>query len=243
MKTIGVIGGMSWESTALYYQTINREVARQLGGLHSAPLLLHSLDFAHVVRLQQAGAWDELGAMLTTAARSLQAAGAELVLIATNTMHRVAPRVQHALNIPLLHIVDVTAAQVAASGMQRVALLGTRYTMEQSFYSEHLARHGLSCVVPEEVDRAEIHRIIFEELCQGQVLDASRQSLLRIIETLHRQGAQGVILGCTELPMLLQQGDGPLRLFDTTRLHALAAVEHALAPVPAGEGTLKAGQK
>ncbi|MDT8999994.1 aspartate/glutamate racemase family protein [Paucibacter sp. APW11] len=228
MKAIGLIGGMSWESTALYYQIINREVARRLGGLNSAPLHLHSLNFEQVAERQRAGAWDELAELLAGAGRALQDGGADCVLIGTNTMHKVAPEVQARLDVPLLHIADATAAAIQAAGVRRVALLGTRYTMEQPFYREHLARHGIECLTPDEAGRAEVHRIIFEELCQGHCLARSRAVLQALIAELQQQGAEGVILGCTELPLLLQPEDVALPLFDTTRLHALAAVDFAL---------------
>ncbi len=230
MKSIGLIGGMSWESTVLYYQTINREVARRLGGLHSGRIQLCSLDFAQVAAGQQANDWDGLARQLGEAAQGLTRAGADCVLIATNTMHKVAPQVQAAIEVPLLHIADATAAAIGRAGCRRVALLGTRYTMEQPFYREHLARAGIETLVPEAADRNAVHQIIFDELCRGQVLDRSRQTLQAIVERLTRQGAEGVVLGCTELPLLLGPADVPLPVFDTTTLHALAAVDFALAP-------------
>ncbi len=236
MKSIGLIGGMSWESTALYYQVINREVARRLGGLRSARIQLCSLDFEDVVRRQKSGAWDELARLLADAGRGLEHAGADCVLIGTNTMHRVAPEVQAALGVPLLHIADVTGHAINAAGCRRVALLGTRYTMEQRFYVERLARQGIECVVPEAGHRDEVHRVIFDELCQGIVRDASREALRDIVAHQVARGADGVILGCTELPMILDQAHVDVPLFDTTRLHALAAVDFALGtqcvPVP-----------
>jgi len=228
MKSIGVIGGMSWESTALYYQIINREIGKRLGGLRSAKLHLSSLDFEQVVAGQKVGAWDELAAMLAAAARSLERAGADCVLIGTNTMHRVADEVQAAVAIPLLHIVDVTAAAIRRAGCDCVALLGTRYTMEQPFYVEHLARHGIECVIPDEVDRAEVHRMIFDELCKGHFDCASRKRAQAIIQRQIARGAEGVVLGCTELPLILSKTDVGVPLFDTTELHALAAVDFAL---------------
>ncbi len=228
MKSIGLIGGMSWESTALYYQIINREVARRFGGLRSARLHLCSLDFEEVVQGQKSNAWGDLARLLADAGRGLERAGADCVLIGTNTMHRVAPEVQAALGVPLLHIADVTARAITAAGVRSVALLGTRYTMEQRFYVERLARHGIACVVPEAADRDEVHRVIFEELCQGVVADASRVRLREIVARQAARGAEGVILGCTELPMILDQAHVDLPLFDTTRLHALAAVDFAL---------------
>lgn len=230
MKTIGIVGGMSWESTTLYYQLINREVRRRCGALHSAPLLLHSLDFEPIVAAQRSGAWDTLAETLAHSARGLEAAGAELLVIATNTMHRVADEVQAALAIPLLHIVDATAAALQARGCRRLALLGTRYTMEQPFWTDRLARAGVCCLVPDEADRALVHRVIFDELCRGEVHEASRRQLQRIVRSLAARGATGVALGCTELSLILAPADVALPLFDTTRLHALAAVDGALAP-------------
>jgi len=228
MKSIGLIGGMSWESTTLYYQIINREIGKRIGGLRSAKLHLSSLDFEQVVAGQRAGAWDELAAMLAGAARSLEKAGADCVLIGTNTMHRVADEVQAAVSIPLLHIADVTAAAIRNAGCRSVALLGTRYTMEQPFYVGHLSRHGIDCVIPDEVERAEVHRVIFEELCKGDFNSASRKRLQGIIQRRIAGGAEGVILGCTELPLTLSKTDVDVPLFDTTELHALAAVDFAL---------------
>jgi aspartate racemase len=232
MRAIGLIGGMSWESTTLYYQLINREIARRLGGLHSAKLHLHSLDFAEVVTGQREGAWDRLVAMLSDAARGLERAGADCVLIGTNTMHRVADDVQRSLSVPLLHIADVTADAICASGCRSVALLGTQYTMEQPFYIDHLARRGIACVVPDQADRREVHRIIFEELCKGDFNERSRSRLLEIIERQVQRGAEGVILGCTELPLTLCGSQLAVPLFDTTRLHAIAAADFALAVQP-----------
>lgn len=228
MKTIGLIGGMSWESTALYYQHINREVARRLGGLRSAPLSLISLDFENVAAMQRQGQWSGLSALLQKAAQDLEHSGAEVVLICTNTMHRLADEVQACIHVPLLHIADITAGAVRQAGLHKVGLLGTRFTMEQPFIVERLAAQGLECLVPGEAGRAEVHRVIFEELCRGQVLQPSRQRLIAEIHALAARGAQGVILGCTELAMILQPGDGGLPGFDTTALHALAAVDFCL---------------
>jgi aspartate racemase len=228
MKAIGLIGGMSWESTTLYYQIINREIGRRLGGLRSARLYLSSLDFEQVVAGQKAGAWDELAAMLAGAARTLEKAGADCVLIGTNTMHRVAAEVQAAVSIPLLHIVDVTAAAIRKAGCRKVALLGTRYTMEQPFHVAHLARHGIECLIPDAVERADVHRVIFDELCKGDFNPTSRKRLQGIIERRIIAGAEGVILGCTELSLTLTKADVEVPLFDTTELHALAAVDFAL---------------
>ncbi len=229
MKTIGLIGGMSWESTTLYYQTINREVQRRLGGLHSAPFHLISLDFEDIASRQRQQDWDGMGRILADAARRLEEGGADCVLIGTNTMHRVAPQVQSAIGVPLLHIAEVTAQAILAQGLDKVGLLGTRFTMEQPFYVDHLAQRGVECLVPDELARAEVHRIIFEELCKGQFNDGSRRALQEICGELASRGAQGVVLGCTELPLILSSGDIPQPLFDTTALHALAAVDFALA--------------
>ena len=228
MKCIGLIGGMSWESTKLYYEIINREVRRRCGGLRSAKLQLVSLDFDEVVAGQKAGDWESLGRLLAKSARGLECMGAECVLIATNTMHRVADEVQAAVSIPLLNIIDVTAEVIANSGLRRLALLGTQFTMEQPFYAERLAGHGIQCVVPDLSERREVHRIIFDELCKGQVSAASRRTLMSIVERQASAAAQGVILGCTELPLILTPSDIALPLFDTTTLHALAAVDFAL---------------
>ena len=228
MRTIGLIGGMSWESTALYYRIINREVAERLGGLHSARLLLHSVDFEDVVQGQRRGDWDGLGARLADAAVGLQNSGADCVLIATNTMHRVADAVQAALRVPLLHIADATATSITAAGCRRVALLGTRYTMEQPFYVAHLRRHGIACIVPQDDDRDALHALIFDELCKGEVAPSARARLQAIVARQVARGAEGVVLGCTELPLALQAADVAVPLFDTTTLHALAAVDFAL---------------
>jgi aspartate racemase len=229
MRTIGLIGGMSWESTATYYRIINREVGRRLGGLRSARLLLSSLDFEEVVARQKSGAWNELATVLADAAGRLERAGAECLLIGTNTMHRVAAEVEAAITIPLLHIADVAVAALKEAGCRSVALLGTRYTMEQPFYIAHLARHGIACVVPDDAGRAEVHRVIFDELCKGDFNAGSRRRLAEIVARQIERGADGVVLGCTELSLSLTQDDVAVPMFDTTALHALAAVDFALA--------------
>ncbi len=229
MRKIGLIGGMSWESTALYYQTINREVARRLGGLYSADFHLISLNFEDIARRQRAQDWAGMSDILTAAARKLEAGGADCVLIGTNTMHKLAPQVQSAIGVPLLHIADVTARAILGRDMYVVGLLGTRFTMEQPFYVERLAEYGIDCVVPSETERAEVHRIIFDELCKGQLLPASRAALQEICAGLASRGAQGIVLGCTELPLILGSHDLSQPIFDTTALHALAAVDFALA--------------
>ncbi len=228
MKTIGLIGGMSWESTALYYRQINRAVQQQLGGLHSAKLILLSVDFHEIEVLQRAGDWTAAGDLLADAARSLQAAGADFLVLCTNTMHTVAPAIQAAVHIPLLHIADPTAQAIAQAGFTRIGLLGTRFTMEQSFYVDRLKQQGLQVLLPAQEDLDTVHRIIFEELCLGQVRDDARQHYRRIMATLVAQGAQAIILGCTEITLLVGAGDATVPLFDTTALHASAAAEQAL---------------
>ena len=228
MKNIGLIGGMSWESTALYYETINREVARRRGGLHSAPMQIASMDFQDIAERQKQGDWPGMARSLGETARQLQAAGADCILIGTNTMHKVAPEVQDHIGVPLLHIADVTAQAVVAAGLTKVGLTGTRFTMEEAFYKERLAAHGIECVIPDAGERDEIHRIIFSELCRGVVDPASKAWFLSCMASLAQRGAQGVVLGCTEIPLLVSQSDTALPLFDTTRLHAMAAVDFAL---------------
>jgi aspartate racemase len=228
MKTIGLIGGMSWESTADYYRYINQGVNRRLGGLHSAKCMLYSCDFEEVVRLQKAGAWGEAAALLADAARKLEAGGCDAILICTNTMHVVAGEVQQAVGIPLLNIVDATADRVKTNGLRKVGLLGTLYTMEHSFYTDRLREQGLDAIVPDEEDRLRVHEVIFNELCKGELNPDSKSDFMRIVERLRERGAEGVILGCTEIPLLLKQGDVDVPLFDTTLIHAEAAVSFAL---------------
>jgi aspartate racemase len=229
MKTIGLIGGMSWESTVSYYRLINQAVKTRLGGLHSASLILHSVDFAGIEHLQRAGDWDAAGAQLAQAARGLEAAGAGALLICANTMHIVAPAIASAVQIPLLNVVDATAAAVRQAGVGRVGLLGTRFTMEQPFYVERLQQQELEVVLPDADDRALVHRVIYEELCQGQLLASSRDHYRRVMAALVAQGAEGIILGCTEIALLVDASDATVPLFDTTELHAQAAVDWALA--------------
>ncbi len=230
MKTIGLIGGMSWESTIPYYRLINEGVKQRLGGLHSAKLILHSVDFDEIERLQRSGDWDAAGALLTRSAQLLETAGAELLVLCTNTMHKVAPAIESAVSIPLLHIADATAEAAKAAGIRRVGLLGTRFTMEQDFYVGRLTeRHGLEVLTPTAPERDEVHRIIYEELCLGKTLPASRESYHRIMDELIRRGAQAVILGCTEISLLVGEEDSPVPLLDTTAIHAQSAVEAALA--------------
>ena len=235
MNTIGLIGGMSWESTIPYYRIINEAVKERLGGLHSAKLVLHSVDFHEIEALQQAGDWDGAGRAMAAAAVSVAAAGADFMVLCTNTMHRVAPAMEQAAGIPLLHIADPTAAAIRSRGLARVGLLGTRFTMEQDFYRGRLQdRHGLEVLVPPPGGRATVHRVIYEELCLGQVLDASRAEFRRILADLAGAGAQGIIQGCTEISLLVGQADSPVPLFDTTRIHALSAVDLALAAAGTG---------
>lgn len=230
MKTIGLLGGMSWESTASYYSAINEGVRQQLGGLHSATLILNSVDFAEIEKLQHAGRWEETGQILASAAASVQAAGADFLLICTNTMHKVAPQIEQQLEIPLLHIADATATKLQQDGVRRVGLLGTAFTMEQDFYRGRLREHfGIEVLTPDAPARADVHRIIYEELCLGQVLDTSRQRYLEIIASLHRSGAEAIILGCTEIALLVKPQHTAVPLYDTTAIHADAAVEWALA--------------
>jgi aspartate racemase len=228
MLTIGMLGGMSWESSAHYYRLANELVRERLGGLHSARCVLHSVDFADIEHLQSTGQWDEAGHLLTQAAVAVQAAGADLLLLCTNTMHKVADQVQAAISIPLLHLADATAAAVTAAGLDTVGLLGTAFTMEQDFYRDRLTGHGLRVVVPEPDDRAEVHRIIYDELCLGDVRDDSRQIYQQVIDRLVQAGAQGVILGCTEIELLISSSDSPVPVFPTSRLHIEAAVNAAL---------------
>ena len=230
MKIIGLIGGMSWESTVPYYRQINETVKQHLGGLHSAKVVLYSVDFHEVERLQHAGDWDAAGVVLADAARSLQAAGADFLVLCTNTMHKVAPAIETAVNIPLFHIADPTAEEIKRAGHTKIGLLGTRFTMEQAFYKERLReRHNLEVVVPQPADRDIVHRIIYEELCLGSIVDASRDEYRRIIAELVAQGAQAIILGCTEISLLVAQQDAAVPLFDTTAIHARKAAEWALA--------------
>jgi aspartate racemase len=228
MRIIGLLGGMSWESSVEYYRIVNERVRERLGGLHSAHCVLYSLDFAEIERLQMAGQWDEAGKRLLTAATALQSAGAEVLVLCTNTMHKVVDVLIDGLDIPVLHLADTTATAVRAAGLDRVGLLGTAFTMEQDFYTGRLAEHGLDVLVPDADERADVHRIIYEELVVGIVTEPSRQRYREVIDSLVARGAQGVILGCTEIELLVGPADSPVPVFPTTRLHAEAAVDHAL---------------
>ncbi|MFE3651038.1 aspartate/glutamate racemase family protein [Streptomyces sp. NPDC057579] len=229
MQTIGLIGGMSWESTAEYYRLLNELTRERLGGLHSAKCVLYSVDFAEIERLQVQGRWDEAGAVLAEAAGALEAAGAELLLICTNTMHKVADQVSSAVGVPLLHLADTTAEAVRGKGLRRVGLLGTAFTMEQDFYRGRLVDHGLDVVVPNAAGRETVHRVIYEELCVGVVKEESRAAYIAVIDELIAAGAEGIVLGCTEIELLVRPQDSPVPVFPTTRLHAEAAVARALA--------------
>jgi aspartate racemase len=229
MKKIGLLGGMSWESTLEYYRVINQAVKERLGGLHSAKIILVSLDFDEVEQLQLAGDWDEATSLLASGAVDLQSAGADYFLICTNTMHLIADQIQDAVTIPLLHIADATARAVKNQGIQRVGLLGTKYTMEKDFYRGRLeSKHQLQVLVPESNHRSLVHQIIFDELVLGQIRDESRLKYQEVIQSLEQAGAEGIILGCTEIGMLVHQEDWEIPIFDTMEIHALAAVEEAL---------------
>ena len=230
MKTLGLIGGMSWESSAVYYRLINEGVKARLGGLHSAELLLWSVDFEPHERMQRAGDWDAAGAQLADIARRLEGAGAEALLLCTNTMHKVAPAIDAAVEIPFLHVADATGEAIRREGMARVGLLGTAFTMEQDFYRGRLVdRHGLDVAIPTDADRQIVHDVIYDELCRGSVRDASRREYRAIIQRLVAQGCAGIILGCTEIGLLIQPEHSPVPLFDTALIHAEAAADFALA--------------
>ncbi|MFB6805679.1 aspartate/glutamate racemase family protein [Streptomyces sp. NPDC056387] len=230
MKTIGLLGGMSWESTAEYYRLLNELTRDRLGGLHSARCVLYSVDFAEIEQLQAQGRWAEAGELLAAAAQRLEAAGADLVLICTNTMHKVADRVQAGLSVPLLHLADATADAVKTAGLTRIGLLGTAFTMEQEFYRGRLSAAGLDVRVPDADGRALVHRVIYEELCRGVVRGPSRAACQRVIADLVAAGAEGIILGCTEIELLIGAEDSPVPVFPTARIHAEAAIEAALSP-------------
>ena len=229
MKTAGLLGGMSWESTVPYYQVINRVVGERLGRLHSAKLVLYSVDFQEIEELQHAGRWAEAGEVLVAAGRAVQRAGADFLVLCTNTMHKVAPQIEAAVGIPLLHIADATAVRVKAAGLRRVGLLGTKFTMEEEFYRGRLERdHGLEVLVPGADQRQTVHRVIYEELCRGRVRDESRLEYQRIVRDLVGRGAAGVILGCTEIGLLLGPQDAEVPLFDTAQIHAEEAARYSL---------------
>lgn len=229
MKTIGLLGGMSWESTATYYRALNEGIKHRLGGLHSAQIALYSVDFDPMEKLQQQGDWNTMATQLATAAQGVQAAGADFLLICTNTMHKVAPQVEAAIDIPLLHIADAVAQELIQQGIKQVGLLGTAFTMEQDFYSGRLGqRHGLEVLIPHQSDREIVHRVIYEELCLGKISPSSKAEFLRIMEELSHRGAAGIILGCTEIGLLVKPADTDIKLFDSTVIHAQRAVDYAL---------------
>lgn len=229
MKTIGMIGGMSWESSLEYYRILNQTVHARLGGLHSARCILTSVDFAEIEVLQREGRWEESGQRMAEAAASLERAGADVVILCTNTMHKLVDDIQAAIRIPFLHIADATAERVKAAGIQRIGLLGTRFTMEEDFYRGRLEqRHQLTVLTPPPAQRETVHRVIYDELCLGQIREESRAAYREIIADLAAAGAQGILLGCTEIELLVRPEDSPLPLFPTTRIHAEAAVDWAL---------------
>lgn len=228
MKTIGLIGGMSWESTTSYYQLINETIKEKLGGLHSAKILLYSVDFAEIERYQASGDWDKSAQVLSEIAQKLEQAGADFIVICTNTMHKVAPQIQEKITIPILHIAQATAEALLENGIQKVGLLGTKYTMTQDFYKDKLLEAGLEVLVPDQAGVEEVNRIIYNELCLGQIKETSKESYLAIIDDLKNAGAEAVILGCTEIGLLVKQADTDLPLYDTTAIHAQKAAEAAV---------------
>lgn len=229
MKTIGLLGGMSWESTALYYKLINEEIKKQLGGLHSAKVVIYSVDFDEIEKLQHLGAWDETAKILGEAAKNIQNASADFLVICTNTMHKVAPLIQTYIDIPILHIADATGKKLQNENIKKVGLLGTAFTMQQDFYKERIYKNfDIEVLIPSEEDMTIVHKIIYEELCLGLIKEDSKKEYLRIIDNLASKGAQGVILGCTEIGMLVKQSDTQVKLYDTTVIHSLEAVAEAL---------------
>ena len=228
MKTIGLIGGMSWESSALYYRIINEEVKARLGGLHSAKCILYSVDLGEIEIFQRNGEWEKAGNVLVQAACGLEAAGADFILLCTNTMHKTAGQIEASIDIPLLHIADITAAEVLARGIKTAGLLGTRYTMEQEFYKSRLERKGIRVLVPGSEDREFVNRVIYQELCLGRIKQDSRDRYKKVIQSLTNAGSEGIILGCTEIGLLVRQEDSTVPLFDTTVIHAKGAVDRAL---------------
>ena len=228
MKTIGLIGGMSWESTVTYYQIINETIKNRLGGLHSAKCILYSVDFDEIEKYQTRGEWDKSADVLSEAAQALERAGADYIVICTNTMHKVVPEIGRRIHIPILHIADMTAVQLKKQGIRKVGLLGTKYTMQQDFYKNILIRQGIEVIVPNDDDVDVVNRVIYDELCLGKIFEKSKAAYLDIIHKLARNGAQGIILGCTEIGLLIQQSDTDIPLFDTTRIHAKQAALKSL---------------
>lgn len=229
MKTIGLIGGMSWESSIEYYRIINQTVRDRLGGFHSAKSVMVSVDFAEIEALQHAGGWHETARLLVAAAQHVESGGADFLVLCTNTMHKVAGQIEKGIHIPFLHIADATAERIKSQGLKKVGLLGTRFTMEEAFYKDRLIdMHGLEVIIPPEADREIIHRVIYDELCRGQIKKASQKAYIQVMEHLVESGAKGIILGCTEISLLVGPQDSSVPLFDTTQIHAQAAVDHAL---------------
>lgn len=228
MKTIGLIGGMSWESTVKYYQIINEEVKKRLGGLHSAKCLLYSVDFEEIERYQAEGKWEEAGKRLGDVALSLEKGGADFIVICTNTMHKVINYIEEKINIPVLHIADATTSTIKKKNLQTVGLLGTKYTMEQDFYKSRIESNGIKVLIPNKSERETVNKIIYEELCLGKIISSSKDAYKKIIKNLVAQGAEGIILGCTEIGLLVEQHDSEVPLFDTTEIHAIEAVNQAL---------------
>ena len=228
MKTIGLIGGMSWESTVTYYQLINETIKEQCGGLHSAKILMYSVDFAEIEECQANGEWEKSGEILANVAQNLEKAGADFIVICTNTMHKVLPQIQESINIPIIHIADATADELEKQKIKKVALLGTKYTMTQDFYKERILARGIEVMIPEETDVEIVNRIIYEELCLGEIREASKTEYIRIINQLKDEGAEGIILGCTEIGLLIKQEDSSLPVFDTTQIHAKVAAINAI---------------
>lgn len=223
MKTIGLIGGMSWESTVTYYQVINDTVKEKLGGLHSAKILLYSVDFAEIEKCQSNGEWDKSAEILGEAAKNLEKAGADFIVICTNTMHKVAPQIQKMIDIPIVHIADATAEELKKKHIKRVALLGTKYTMTQDFYKDRITQNDIEVIIPDTDDIELVNSVIYDELCVGKIKDSSRKEYVRIINDMKQEGAEGVILGCTEIGLLIKQSDSSLPVFDTTEIHGKVA--------------------
>jgi aspartate racemase len=230
MKTIGLIGGMSWESSAAYYRIINETTKTRLGPLYSAKSLMYTVNFHEIEQMQHKGQWNQAGDILVDAAKSLECGGAECIVLCTNTMHKLATSIEAAVSMPFIHIADATAEKIKAQGIKKIGLLGTGFTMEQDFYKGRLVeKYGLEVLIPQKADRDIVHQVIYDELCQGKVLPASKAEYVRIMESLVKQGAEGIILGCTEIMMLVSQADSSVPVFDTTTIHAVAAVDFALA--------------
>ena len=228
MKTIGLIGGMSWESTVEYYRLINAEISARLGGLHSAKCLLYSVDFGEIEPLMRSNEWDKIAQVLISAAKNLEKGGADFILLCTNTMHKLYEQIRNGINLELIHIADATAEEILREKMKKVGLLGTRQTMEEDFYKSRLEKNGIQVLIPNQKDRGLVHQVIFDELCLGIIKEASKEEFKRIIEELITMGAEGIILGCTEIPLLIKKEDSKVPIFDTTYIHAMKAVEKAV---------------